>query len=354
MSQGEELETLAPVRVHSFKPDIAPDWDRFVLAQPHGTLFHLTAWKQAIEATFSYDPCYVYAERGGQITGVAPVFLISNWIEGRCLLSTPFAVYGGICAADAESENALIAHLKDLAQSRKVEHLELRYRTHEDIAGFSRNSLYVTFTTTIARDPDANLKRLPRDTRYMIRKAAKAGLCVERGIEKIDDFYRLFAHSMKRLGTPVLPHSFFLNLLSEFKGSADLLLVYSGSKPVAGVFYFVHRDTILPYYAGCSDEATRLAANNFMYWELLKYAAEIGMREFDFGRSKRGTGSFDFKTQWNMSVQPLDYQVLLVQRKEMPNFSPVNPKFELAARVWRQLPSPLATWLGPHVVRWFP
>ena len=45
-------------------------------------------------------------ERAGKITGVLPLFLVSNWIVGRCLISTPFADYGGICAEDEESADA--------------------------------------------------------------------------------------------------------------------------------------------------------------------------------------------------------------------------------------------------------
>jgi hypothetical protein len=91
-----------------------------------------------------------------------------------------------------------------------------------------------------------------------------------------------------------------------------------------------------------------------MYWELMKWAAEQGFRMFDFGRSKKGTGSFAFKSQWNMDVQPLDYQVLLVKRKTVPNFSPVNPKFEMAIRIWKKLPLSLTKLLGPAVVRLIP
>jgi FemAB-related protein (PEP-CTERM system-associated) len=348
-------ETLRhPVRVHAFTGDVAAAWDHFVLAQPGGTLFHLIAWKRAIERTFGYESCYFYAERGGQITAVAPVFAIRNWIVGRCLISTPYAVYGGICSADAESEQALLEHLKAVAHSERVDYLELRFRQRELLPTFASNPLYFTFTAPLSADHQVNLKRLPKDTRYMIRKAGKAGLRIQRGPDQMADFYRLFAVSMKRLGTPAFPRALFENLSQEFPGKTDLLLVYAGDKPATGVFSFRFRDTVLPYYAGAAAEATAMAASNFMYSELMRTAAEEGACEFDFGRSKRGTGAYAFKTQWNMSVEPLTYQVHLVKRKDLPNFSPVNPKFELATRIWKRLPLPLTTWLGPQVVRWFP
>ncbi len=341
-------------RVRAFEPGLAEAWDRFVHDQPRASFFHLIGWKRVIEKTFGYDPCYLYTERNGKITGIAPLFFVSNWILRRCLISVPLGVYGGVCATDEESEQALLSHLRELATARQVDYLELRNRNGGLLAGFHSNTRYVTFTTTLAADPAANLRRLPKDTRYMIRKGEKAGLRVQRGLDQLDVFYPLFATSMRRHGTPVFPRSLFANLTEEFPDRTDLLMIYAGSKPVTGVFSFFFRDAILPYYAGADARAPQLAANNFMYWELMKSAAQAGIRTFDFGRSKKGTGSFAFKAQWNMTIEPLDYQVFLVKRKTVPNFSPVNPKFELATQIWQRLPLWLTTKIGPRVVRWFP
>ena len=344
----------AGVRVRSFDATMSAHWDRFIRQHPDATFFHQLGWKRVVEKTFGYEPCYLYTERLGQITGIAPLFYSSNWITGRCLLSTPLAVYGGICASDVDSEQALLEHIKQMAAKREVEFLELRNRAGELYAGFRPRTLYVTFTTELSDDPEANLKRLPRDTRYMIRKAEKAGLTTRRGLDQLPEFYRLFATSMRRLGTPVYPRSLFGNLMQEFGEAMDLLLIYSGGQPVSGVLSLFFRDTVLPYYAGAVPESNRVAANNFMYWELMKSASQAGIRSFDFGRSKRGTGSYAFKSQWNMKVEPLPYQVYLVNRKEVPNFSPVHPKFAMSARLWSRLPLWATMLMGPRVVRWFP
>jgi FemAB-related protein (PEP-CTERM system-associated) len=362
MTQSKaQCEALAPVdvpatlpQVKAFESSVAEQWDQFVFEHPRASFFHLTGWKRVLEKTFGYKARYYYCERQGKITGVAPFFDFSSWLVGRCLVSVPLAAYGGIVAEDAESEQALLDHSKCMARSAPVDYLELRHRDGGLLSGFHANELYVTFSTPLFSDPQANLKRLPKDTRYMIRKAEKGGLRVQRGVEQLDVFYDLFAQSMQRLGTPVFPSALFRNLVEEFSNHTQLMLVYNGSQAVAGVLSFFFRDTVLPYFAGASQEATRLAANNFMYWELIKWAAEQGFRTFDFGRSKKGTGSFAFKSQWNMSAQPLNYQVLLVKRKTVPNFSPVNPKFEMAIRIWKKLPLSLTKRLGPAVVRLFP
>jgi lipid II:glycine glycyltransferase (peptidoglycan interpeptide bridge formation enzyme) len=143
-------------------------------------------------------------------------------------------------------------------------------------------------------------------------------------------------------------------LLEVFSDRTDLMLVYADDKAVCGVLSFQFRDQLLPYYAGAGSAAPRLAANNFMYWELMKYAIGAGLKVFDFGRSKKGTGAYAFKTQWHMTVEPLQYQVHLVQRASMPDFSPLNPRIQAATRVWQHLPVAATKIIGPRVVRWFP
>jgi FemAB-related protein (PEP-CTERM system-associated) len=342
------------VHVRTFSSNDESRWDEFVRQNPESSIFQLVAWKRVIEKTFGYEPIYFLTERANKITGIAPVFFVSDWLGGHRLISIPLGVYGGICSSHGESRELLIDTVKQECFKRSVDYLELRNRRKNIDLGFHANTLYVTFTTALTADVDANLKRLPRDTRYMIRKAEKAGLRTERGFHLKDIFYRLFSQSMHRLGTPVLPRALFDNLQAEFGNESEFTVVYSGSKPVSAVLSFFFRDTVLPYYAGASLEAPKLGANNFMYWDLMKRGAQAGFERFDFGRSKKGTGSYAFKTQWNMDVEPLNYEVLLVRRKTVPNFSPVNPKFERAIRLWRRMPLWMANAMGPHVVRWLP
>jgi FemAB-related protein (PEP-CTERM system-associated) len=342
------------VQVRPLEEAVTRRWDDFVLSQPNGTFFHLTGWMRIIAKSFGFEPRYFYVERDGKITAVVPLFPVSSWIGGKALISAPFAVYGGICASDDESEQALLKFLQHYAQAEGTGYLELRNLSGGLYPGFHANKLYSTFTKELLPDVDANFKRIPNDTRYMIRRATKAGLQARRGVSQMEVFYRLFSMNMHHHGTPMFPRSLFANLVDEFKENVDLLVVYLGDEPISAVMSFFFRDTVLPYYAGLGPRANKLAANNFMYWELMKFAAESGFRRFDFGRSKHGTGAYFFKTQWNMDIQPLDYQVYLVRRKTVPNYSPVNPKFDRATRVWQKLPLWGANLLGPHIVKWFP
>jgi FemAB-related protein (PEP-CTERM system-associated) len=348
------IESHSYIRVLPLDSSNAAGWDSFALGHPAGTFFHQTSWMRVMERTYAYRPHYFVAERDGQVTGIAPTFLVSSWLSGRCLISLPFAVYGGVCAVDSESEEALIGHLEDFAKEHQIEYLELRNRKGDVRPGYHPNTRYASFTIPLMADPEKLYSAFPKDIRYMIRKGEKAGLQVRSGMDQLDSFYTLMAINLRRLGTPAFPRSLFVNLAHEYGNQVDLTLVYSGGKAVAGAMSFRFRDSLQPYYFGSLDEAKGLAANNFLWWKLIEHAAESGCSTFDFGRSKKGSGNFDFKKKWNPSIETLNYQVRLIRRSEVPNFSPTNPKFEMATNIWKKLPLGLTRMIGPRVVRWFP
>jgi FemAB-related protein (PEP-CTERM system-associated) len=342
------------MKIHRYEDKYAEAWDAFVLKCPEGTVFHLVAWKKAIERAFGFEPRYLLAEENGEVCGVLPLFRSANWVQGGTLISTPFGVYGGICATKEVAQTALRQAVCRMAVEEGVDYLELReaYRPVGD--GFLTKKLYVTFEQKLNGDPAALLRGLPKDTRYMIRKAQKSGLKAVNDNAQLDLFYEIYAQSVRNLGTPVFSKHFFNILLEEFGDAIEITVVWHESKALAGVLSFRYRDSILPHYGGSLMEGRQYAANNFMYWEVLRRACEQGLQTFDFGRSKLGTGSYFFKTQWNMHERPLPYQFYLVKRKSLPNFSPVNPNFKMATEVWKRLPLGLTKKLGPALVRMFP
>jgi hypothetical protein len=83
----------------------------------------------------------------------------------------------------------------------------------------------------------------------------------------------------------------------------------------------------------------------------MRDGAMRGYRLFDYGRSKRGTGSYDFKKNWGFEPQPLHYEYLLVRGKRVPEHNPLNPRYRLLIKLWQRLPLSLANLIGPHVVK---
>lgn len=130
-----------------------------------------------------------------------------------------------------------------------------------------------------------------------------------------------------------------------------MLSVTLDGEVISSVLSFYFRDEVLPYYAGDTIKARSLAANDFKYWELMRRACERGCKVFDYGRSKRGTGSFDFKKNWGFEPKPLHYEYQLHRAKQVPDQNPLNPKYQMFIKAWRRLPMPVANFIGPHIVK---
>jgi hypothetical protein len=84
---------------------------------------------------------------------------------------------------------------------------------------------------------------------------------------------------------------------------------------------------------------------------LLVHALGRGTRVFDFGRSRQGTGSYRFKTHWGFEPEALGYQYDLVRAREIPNVTPDNPRYHALIDVWRRLPLPVTTFIGPWLAK---
>ena len=354
-SVDESVAALAcvaaePLEVRDFAQGDAARWEAYVERAPEATFFHRIGWRTLIEEEFRHRTHYLVAERGGRMVGVLPLAQVRSRVFGHGLVSLPFGVYGGPVADDRATVDALIDAAVARARALGAEHLELRNRTAFR-PEWPRQDLYVTFRRVLSTDAEENLLAIPRKQRAMVRKGIKNGLtsAVDATPER---FFELYADNMHRHGTPPFSRRYFARLKETFGEQCEFLVVLDGAeRPVSAVLSFYFRDEVLPYYAGDNEAARALAANDFKYWELMRRACARGVRVFDYGRSKRDTGSYDFKKNWGFEPAPLAYEYELFRRSTIPQNNPANPKYRAFIALWRRLPRRAVVAIGPHIVR---
>jgi FemAB-related protein (PEP-CTERM system-associated) len=324
-------------------------WDEFIERCPDATFFHKAGWKTVLERAYGHPTLYLYAERDGEVEGVLPLAQVKSLLFGNSLVSTPFCVYGGVAAVSEEAATALLDAACEQAERLGVDALEIRNREPSG-RQLPTKDLYVTFRKEIDPDPEVNMKAIPRKQRAMVRKGIKAGLVSETdaGWERL---YRVYSESVRNLGTPVFPAKYFRLLREVFGSDCAVLMITHDGRDVAGVMSFYFRDEVLPYYGGSIAQARALKANDFMYWELMRQSGEQGVRIFDYGRSKEGTGSYSFKKNWGFTPEPLHYEYYLVKSDAIPEVNPMNPKYQFFIKAWRRLPLPVANVIGPLLAR---
>jgi FemAB-related protein (PEP-CTERM system-associated) len=336
--------------VHLLQPQHGKRWDEFVIsACPEATFFHRAGWQTVIERAMGHKTWFLYAESEGVIQGVLPLAEISSVLFGHSLSSLPFCVYGGIAAISESAREVLDRAAQALASRLKVDYLEYRnLKTFH--SQWPVKDLYVTFRKEMAPDAEENMQAIPRKQRAMVRKGIKAGLdsILDDDIER---FFSAYSGSVHRLGTPVFSKKYFQLLKQTFGQDCELMIITKDGRTICGVMSFYFRDEVLPYYGGGTAEAREVAGNDFMYWELMRRTCERGYKTFDFGRSKRNTGSFDFKRNWGFEPQPLHYEYQLHRASAVPDHNPLNPKYRMFINAWQKLPLPVANLIGPHIVR---
>ena len=343
------------VRIRPLNETNAIAWDAFVRAQPDGSFFHLSAWARVIAQSFGHATHYALAEQDGAVVGVLPLVRMKTLLFGDLLASTPYCVYGGALASTPEGAAALDEHAFQLQAKLRTPCLEYRRLSAADPGWVERPALYYTFRKPIAaitgddaKDMAANI---PRKQRAEVRKASKRGLEIHTHRD-VDALFRVYAESVRNLGSPVFPKRYFRALLEAFPEESDITTVLHNGRAVASVLSFHFKQEVLPYYGGGTREARGLAAADVMYWEVMRRAAQDrGATMFDFGRSKADTGAFAFKKNWGFEPEQLHYCYRLAPGAKVPDNNPNNPKYRYFISAWKRLPLAVANVIGPRLVR---
>lgn len=338
------------------RPD-ASELDRietFVAQSPDGTAFHRPAWVLSVSGACGHDWCYLLAEDGsGELQGILPLHLIHSALFGRALVSSGFAVGGGILARNDQAVRLLADEAWRFAERHSVPTVELRGGAVPDDKWQHNQNVYAGFVTELADDDERQLLAIPRKQRAEIRKGLNSNLTVRvgSGTQDRNDHYAVYAESVRNLGTPVFPRALFDAVLDGFGKDADILTVLDAGKPVTSVLSLYHRRTVMPYWGGGTWDARRLRANDLMYYALMNHARHRGCQRFDFGRSKYGTGAFSFKKNWGFEPRPLSYASRTTDGGEARDVNPMSPKYRAQVALWQRLPLPIANRLGPLIAR---
>ncbi|MCU0725882.1 MAG: FemAB family PEP-CTERM system-associated protein [Planctomycetes bacterium] len=324
--------------------------DTFVRGHPEGSVFHLAAFGRAVERTFGHRQVDLLALRDRRIVGVLPLGRVRSLLFGDRLVSVPFGVYGGPLAADREAGVAL---LDAAAMSTSgLRHVEVRCR-RDGPPGWAPRRLYATFVGPLEASDEEFIAARPKETRRQIRIGRSFGLRPETGFGNLSSFYDLFERGYRDHGTPVFPRCWFGALRDALGEDCEIIALRDprSGTVVAAVLCFCFRDEVQPFYVGTSPDWLGRKVTHTLYAEVARWARDRGAARFDFGRSKRGTGSFSFKCHWGFEEIDLDYRYLLVGDREVPDLSPLNRRYRVAIDVWRRVPLPVARTLGPLLVR---
>lgn len=347
--------TTVSVRQSSPDPADAARWDRFVLAHPLASAYHLSGMRAALESVAGTASNYLAAmDEGGEILGVLPLVQLKSRLFGNFVVSVPYFNYGGILANNADTARQLAEAAAEWADGLGAEHVEMR---HLQATGLKlpKREEKVSFWLPLPGDEQTLWDSFKPKVRAQIRRPqAESPQIAFGGAPLLDDFYQVFARNMRDLGTPVYGKGFFRAMLTAFGDAARLVVVRLKGRPVGCAFLVGFRNRLEIPWASTLRETNPLGINMFMYWEIQRFAIAQGYEVFDFGRCTADSGTYRFKQQWGAQPIPLVWEYRLPEGRQLPQLNPDNPKFRLLIALWQRMPVWLTRILGPGIVRNLP
>lgn len=348
--------------------DPGPEWDAFVETEPTGQLGHASAWARVVRDAYGLTPTYLEARNEqGAIAGVLPLVRFRD-LGGRLeLVSMPFLDSGGILTRDPETERALLDAALEMARDQGATALELREFAAAESAGSSESpdpaagdgdpaehQARVDLVLALESDEDAQWRALRAKVRNQTRKAEREGLLIapRHDAKLLADFYGPFCRNMRDLGSPVHSERFFSATAEAFGERLRFIVSRLGAQSVGGLVAIDFAGAVSVPWASTLREERNRCPNNQIYWEALRWAIERGAREFDFGRSPIGGGTYRFKRGWGAIERPLAWKRLSLAGDQLAaKAAGDNALLQRLSALWSRLPMSVANRLGPQLRR---
>jgi lipid II:glycine glycyltransferase (peptidoglycan interpeptide bridge formation enzyme) len=350
---------VASKSVHCFHPLSDPRWERFVQSHPNASVFHSSAWLQALNKTYGYEVvAYTTSANGEELNDAVLFCRVNSWLTGRRLVSLPFSDH---CEPLISEQNgaAILAHIlegefgraqRGYVEVRPIEPFGLR-------KSYPRTEIsYAFHQLDLASDLDCLFSDFHKSSIQRKIKKAQIEIAYREGAteEFLDQFYELFKQTRKRHGVPPPPKRWFLNLMQSFGDALKIRVAYKDGRAVAAMLTLRQKDTLVYKYGASDPQYHRFGAMHLLYWKAIQDAKSLGLQKFDFGRTDADqTGLITFKSRWGAKTSWLTYSRYAVN-------GPSTHFFDLSITKWKpkvakyiisRLPYPLVSKIGQQLYK---
>ncbi len=330
------------------------EWNNYVNQHPDGCIHHLSEWTGLFQQSYGHEYHYYFAhDKNNRIVGILPLIRLKSVLFGDLLVSMPFFQHAGAIADQPSIEQKLIAHANRAAARLGVKHIEYRDDICRD--GMPAQTHKVNMVLTLPGCSETLWQSFSSKLRAQIKRPQRERPEIKTGHkELLNDFYAVYARNMRDLGSPLHSKKFIANILDQFPDNSWLVVLRLKGKPVSAGLLLGYGNTMEIPLASTIRDVNHLSINMLMYWQILQLAIAKGYQKFDFGRSTKNAGTYNFKKQWGAIAKPLYWHYWLNDSNELPGLNPDNPKFALVIFLWKRLPVIISKWLGPHIIKNIP
>jgi lipid II:glycine glycyltransferase (peptidoglycan interpeptide bridge formation enzyme) len=124
--------------------------------------------------------------------------------------------------------------------------------------------------------------------------------------QDINEFYKIYLASIKRLKSIPKELEFFTDLEKSFKGNLQIIFAYHGSAPAGANLVLIKNKYLHLMFNVSNVEFFKDYVNDFLYWETIKFGLARGIEIFDFGPSSvRDKSHHHFKEGFGAKPVPI-------------------------------------------------
>jgi lipid II:glycine glycyltransferase (peptidoglycan interpeptide bridge formation enzyme) len=202
--------------------------------------------------------------------------------------SLAYAPHGPVCAA--EDLDGVTSGVADRARDLGAFTLEVEPRAPEGAgvgaAGFLKSASSVqprcTLVVDVLESAEEQLRSLPKDTRYGVRRAGREG--IEAGPSQnrdgdLEDFLSLLEETAGRQGFAVRPREYYRRFLRELP--AHLVVAHKDGVLLAGAVLLTFGEEAYYLYGASAREGDNLYASYLVQYEALSVVRDHGARRYD-------------------------------------------------------------------------
>lgn len=343
---------------HEVNPLTDVRWQSLVETHPHASVFHTTAWLNALQLTYGFEPVAYVDSLPGEEPRAGIVFCrVGSWLTGNRLVSLPFADHCDLMVSSRDYPTDLESTLAGAIRSDNLRYVEVRPLAPIDWSPFQPAARYLLHILDLAPDLGTLFRGFHESsTQRRIRRAERSGLVLQSGRSEsiLEQFYHLLVLTRRRHRIPPQPKTWFRNLIGCFQEALQIRVASLDGQPVAAILTIRHRDTLV-YKYGCSDPRYRsLGGTHLLFWKAIQEAKADGLRFFDLGRSAIDHhGLITFKDRWGSMRMPLTYLRFVNPKFAGANYRPDAPGWgrHLAGRALSCLPACLLDPLSRVIYR---
>lgn len=270
----------------------AKEWNRFVEGHPQGNVFQTAEMYDVYAHSSNNIPMALAVEEGGALKGVLLAVVITN--GGKLLrpLTARSIINGGPLVADNDEtvlELLLTEYKKRLpwyvvySEIRPVYDIQ---SIEHDLTKFGFERIgHFNLTLNLKKDEETLWEQMHKERRRNVNHAVKMGLVFKEvtADDEVLQILELVEKTYSRKRVPFSSHEMLISLSQRMKQYVHFFAAFFEGKMIAGQVRLCYGDLAYAWFAGSDEAYFKLRPNDFLMWNVIRWANNQGFSVFDFG-----------------------------------------------------------------------